>query len=352
MENTVGLKKASQAVSGFIGAALLCTGMAANAQLLQVATVFPETDFSSQILKRWMDGVTAETDGRIKFRTHWAGSLVGNKMLDGMNDGVVDVALSFTPYVSGEIIDLAPLDVPFSFPVESDGLAKFNREALPILDSIYEKRGSRVVSAPPVLLPDPVTCSDRFVSDAEKWQGVKIRTAGRWQAETIKRWGGSPVVLAASDLYTGLKLGTIDCTLMVYNGVLSLKLYEPAKYVTRVDHSIAFGTINVANATWDRLSEADHKIMLEVGQQAMDWGIAEYAKAYVSTMDKLIDAGADMCVPKQAEFDRLVKAANDVFTVEIEPNVTPDGKQLIELINRYRDQVVVLPTVGPMKECP
>lgn len=352
MKKAFELKKASQLISGFIGAALLCTGVAANAQLLQVATAFPETDFSSQILKQWMNGVTEKTDGRIKFRAHWAGSLVGNKMLDGMNDGVVDVALSFTPYVSGEIIDLAPLDVPFSFPLDSKGLADFNKEALPILDAIYEKRGSRVVSAPPVLLPDPVTCSDRFVSDADKWQGVKIRTAGRWQAETIKRWGGSPVVLAASDLYTGLKLGTIDCALMVYNGVLSLKLYEPAKYVTRVDHSIAFGTINVANTTWERLPEADRQIMLEVGQQAMDWGIAEYAKTYVSTMDKLVEAGAEMCVPKQAEFDRLVAAANDVFKVEIEPNVSPDGKQLIELINRYRDQVVVLPTAGPIKECP
>lgn len=352
MHKIFGLKKARQLIGGFIGAALLSTGVAANAQLLQVATAFPETDFSSQILKHWMDGVTAKTDGRIKFRAHWAGSLVGNKMLDGMNDGVVDVALSFTPYVSGEIIDLAPLDVPFSFPLDSNGLAAFNKEALPILDAIYDKRGSRVVSAPPVLLPDPVTCSDRFVSDASKWQGVKIRTAGRWQAETIKRWGGSPVVLAASDLYTGLKLGTIDCALMVYNGVLSLKLHEPAKYITRVDHSIAFGTINVANTTWNRLSEADRKIMLEVGQESMDWGIAEYAKTYVSTMDKLVAAGADMCVPKQAEFDRLVAAANDVFKVEIEPNVTADGKQLIDLINRYRDQVVALPTVGPIKECP
>ena len=309
-------QKVGKWLAGSVAALAIFSG-SAQAQTLQFATAFPETDFSSQLVKRWTDGVTEKTNGRVKFRIHWAGSLVGNKMVDGMKDGVVDAALSFTPYVSGEIIDLAPLDVPFSFPLDTKGLAAFNKEAMPILDAIYEKRGSRVVAAPPVLLPDPVTCTKDFVSSADKWKGVKIRTAGRWQAETIKRWGGSPVVLAPGDLYTAMNLGTVDCTLMIYNGVLSLKLFEPAKFITRVDHSIAFGTINVANTTWKRLSDADRKIMLSVGEEVMAWGIAEYAKVYVSTMDKLVAAGAKMCVPKQAEFDRLIAAANDVFKVEI-----------------------------------
>jgi TRAP-type C4-dicarboxylate transport system substrate-binding protein len=342
-------------LTGLLVASVALTALGVQplkAQTLQFATAFPETDFSSQLVKRWTDGVTEKTNGRIKFRIHWAGSLVGNKMVDGMKDGVVDAALSFTPYVSGEIIDLAPLDVPFSFPMDSEGLASFNRAAVPILDAIYQKRGSRVVAAPPVLLPDPVTCSKDFVSSADKWKGVKIRTAGRWQAETIKRWGGSPVVMAISDVYTGLNLGTVDCTLMIYNGVLSLKLFEPAKFITRVDHSVAFGTFNVANTVWNRLSEADRKVMLNVGQEVMDWGIAEYAKTFVTTLDRLVAAGAQMCVPKQAEFDRLVAAANDVFKVEIEPKVTPDGKRLIELIGTYRDRVVARPSVGPMRECP
>lgn len=344
-------KKFGKWLAGSV-AALAFFSVSAQAQTLQFATAFPETDFSSQLVKRWTDGVTEKTNGRIKFRIHWAGSLVGNKMVDGMKDGVVDAALSFTPYVSGEIIDLAPLDVPFSFPLDTKGLSSFNKEAMPILDAIYEKRGSRVVSAPPVLLPDPVTCAKDFVSSADKWKGVKIRTAGRWQAETIKRWGGSPVVLAPGDLYTALSMGTVDCTLMIYNGVLSLKLYEPAKFITRVDHSIAFGTINVANTVWKRLSEADRKIMLSVGEDVMAWGIAEYAKVYVDTMDKLAAAGARMCVPKQAEFDRLIASANDVFKVEIEPKASVDGKRLIELINKYRPQVTARPTAGPMQECP
>jgi len=346
------LSQGTRWLRGIVFGASTFIAAGASAQTLQFATAFPESDFSSVLVKRWTEGVTAETGGRIKFRIHWAGSLVGNKMVDGMRDGVVDAALSFTPYVSGEIVDLAPLDVPFSFPTEPKALGDFNRDAQPILDAIYEKRGSRVVAVPPVLLPDPVTCRDRFVSGPEQWKGVKIRTAGRWQAETIKRWGGSPTVIPPGELYTALDRGTVDCTLMIYNGVLSLKLYEPAKFVTRNDHSIAAGSINVSNAVWNKLSEADRKVMLKVGADVSQWGISEYSRIFGETLKRLSDAGARFCVPDAKEFARLVAAANDVFEKEITPKASADGKRLIELINRYRSQVVTRPTAGDTAACP
>ena len=129
-------QKVGKWLAGSVAAMVIFSG-SAQAQTLQFATAFPETDFSSQLVKRWTDGVTEKTNGRVKFRIHWAGSLVGNKMVDGMKDGVVDAALSFTPYVSGEIIDLAPLDVPFSFPLDTKGLAAFNKEAMIIFDAIF-----------------------------------------------------------------------------------------------------------------------------------------------------------------------------------------------------------------------
>lgn len=334
------------------GAAAMLFAAAASAQTLQFASPFPEADFTSQFLKRWTEGVTKETGGRITFRLHWAGSLVGNKMVDGMRDGVVDGALTFTPYVSGEILDLAPMDVPFSYPLEIKGLTAFHREALPLVDAIYEKKGSRAVAAPPMLLPDPLTCADRFLSGPDKWQGALVRTAGRWQAESVKRWGGSPVVLAPADLYSALERKTVNCTLMVYNIVKSMKLYEPAKFITRVDHSIAFGSINVSNRTWAKLSEGDRAIMRKVGEELLTWGSAEYTRAYAATMEDLKGLGAKFCVPNQKEFDRLIAAANDVLDKEISGKTSPDGTKLIELIKRYRPSVTARPQVGDMTPCP
>src|SRR6056297_1050469 len=165
--------------------ALLCvpfTAKSAPAETLQFATMFPESDFSSEMVKRWTEGVTERTDGRIQFRIHWGGSLVPSAgLLDGLRDGTIDAALQFSSYVSGEIIDLAVLEVPFSWPQDREGSLAFHQEVMPIVDDIYAEYGSRVVSAPPVLLPNPVTCSDRFLSGPDQWAGALVRTAGRWQ---------------------------------------------------------------------------------------------------------------------------------------------------------------------------
>jgi len=108
----------------------------------------------------------------------------------------------------------------------------------------------------------------------------------------------------------------------------------------------------VSNAVWNKLSEADRKVMLKVGADVAQWGIAEYSRIFGETLKRLADAGARFCVPDAKEFSRLVAAANDVFEKEITPKASADGKKLIELINRYRSQVVTRPTTGDTAACP
>lgn len=327
------------------------TSVNAQEMTLQATTVLPEADFSSEILKRWMDTVTKDTDGRIKFRAHWSGSLVGPKMIDGMQDGTVDVVLAVSAYASGNIIDLAVLDIPFSLPMSRDALEKFNNEVLPIIDTIYAREGSRAVSAPPMFLPDALICKDRFAGNAAAWDGVRIRSAGRWQAETVKRWGGSPVVLGLADLYTGLDRGTVDCSLMIYNAIGSLKLYEVAPQITRIDHSISFGTINVSNLVWDKLSEADRKVMRDAGLEAMTWGFDLWQRKYHESVEQLPGKGVTFCVPSDAEFDRLVTGADGVIESELKGKTGPEGAKLIAIVEKYRPYARARPRNGDVTVC-
>lgn len=343
---------------GTVGAAALAlavalgmpAGGAAAKTTLQATTVFPESDFSSQVLLRWADLVTERTEGRIDFRYHWAGSLVGNKTLDGLRDGVVDVAIQFTPYVSGDIIDLGVLDIPFSFPLDAEGLAAFHREVKPHVANIYAKHGSQVVSATPIILPNPLTCSDRFLTGPDQWNGALVRAAGRWQAESIKAWGGSPVVIPPAELYTALERGTANCTLMVYNGVNSLKLYEVAPQITRIDHSIAFGTINVSDAAWSRISEEDRKIMQEAGDEIVAWASQQTNDRLAAVIEDLSAKGAKFCTPGDAEFERLVGAVDKVID-SIRSEVSEDGAAIIKIVDSYRGRVTAKPSIGPNNPC-
>jgi TRAP-type C4-dicarboxylate transport system substrate-binding protein len=323
---------------------------AAAQTTLRATSVFPESDFSSQVLLQWVTRVNARTGGRYNVRHHWAGSLVGNKTLDGLRDGVVDIAVQFTPYVSGDIIDLGVLDIPFSFPLDAQGLAAFHREVKPYVTNIYARHGSRVVAATPIILPNPLTCKDRFLTGPDRWNGAVVRAAGRWQAASITAWGGSPVVIAPGELYSALDRGTANCTLMVYNGVNSMKLYEVAPRITRIDHSIAFGTINIAQSTWDRIPAADRKIMEEVGDEIVSWASEETNRRLAQVIAEMEAAGARFCTPSEAEFARLVSATNSVINT-IRGQVSPDGAAIIRIVDAYRPRVTAKPTIGPNNPC-
>lgn len=338
---------AAVAITGFS----VASPSLADTKVLQATSIFGETDFSSDVLRRWAELVLERTEGRYEFRYHWAGSLVGNKTLDGMSDGIVDVAVQFTPYVSGDIIDLGVLDIPFSFPLDAEGLAAFHREVRPFVTEIYKNYGSQVVSATPIILPNPLTCSDRFLSDEGKWSGVIVRAAGRWHSETIRAWGGSPVVISPGELYSALDRGTADCTLMVYNGVNSMKLYEVAPKITRVDHSVAFGTINVSDAAWEQIPEEDRKIMLEVGDEIVTWAAEETNRRLEGVIDEMAAGGAEYCTPTSQEFERLVAATDGVID-SIRDQVSDNGAAIIEVVDRYRSSVITQPAVGPNNACP
>lgn len=346
-----GLRGALAAATFAVAAAFSLGPQGAAAQTnLQATSIYPESDFSSEVLRQWVSRVNERTEGRYNVRYHWAGSLVGNKTLDGLRDGVVDIAVQFTPYVSGDIIDLGVLDIPFSFPLDAEGLAEFHRDVKPYVGNIYAKHGSHVVSATPIFLPNPLTCKDRFLTGPDKWSGAVVRAAGRWQAASITAWGGSPVVIPPGELYSALDRGTANCTLLVYNGVYSMKLYEVAPRITRIDHSIAFGTINIAQSTWNRIPEADQKIMEEVGDEIVAWASEETNRMLAEVIAQMEAAGAQFCTPSDEEFARLVSAAYSVID-SIRGEVSEDGAAIIRIVDEYRPRVTAKPSIGPNNPC-
>lgn len=317
---------------------------------LQVATALPESDVSSRALKRWGDTIEQKTGGRIKFRYHWAGALVGNKMFDAVRDGTVDVALQWTSYISGELPDVAILEVPFTFPTDEQPMVAFHKEVDPILREIYAPHKHHMVGSLPILMADPVSCRSKFLAGPEDWKGRLVRTAGRWQAETIKLWGGSPVVFALGDLYAALQRGTVDCTLLVYNLLEAFKLYEVAPYLTRIDHSINYGTININADVWKKFSPGDQQVVMQVGQEVLVWGAHELKSQEDAVLKRLAQKGAKFCTPGPGELQRLVAAADSVREA-IGKQVTPKGRQVMEVAARYRLQTAAGPKLGDTAPC-
>jgi TRAP-type C4-dicarboxylate transport system substrate-binding protein len=313
----------------------------------------PETDLASVAYKHWAQLIDERTGGRIKFQFFWAGSLLTQtQMFQGVRDGLADFAGPAMSYVSGQIPDVALFEVPFAYPTEQDLTLQFHRDVQPILDDIFSKDfNQRLVFANPATTPDPVSCRDKHLDSEQKWRGTLLRTAGRWQARTAEAWGAKSVVIDLGDAYTAIQRGTADCLLLVYNLIDSFKLYEVAKYITRIDHSINLQAATVNLDTWNKVPKEDQEILVQAGRETQDFIMAQRADFVTKTVDKFKGLGVRICTPSQQELARL-RSATEPVLAEIAQLQTDKGKQIQQMARDARAKVKQIgPAEGDMTPC-
>ncbi len=109
--------------------------------------------------------------------------------------------------------------------------------------------------------------------------GYKVRGTPTYGG-VFKMLGASPVVLPPGEIYTSLEKGLVDGAAWPTFGMTNYRWNEVAKYLLRP----AFGTttqlIFAHKATWDRLGEADRKIVLAE--------ITKLEDAYTRAFDKVM----------------------------------------------------------------
>ncbi|HEX6513484.1 MAG TPA: TRAP transporter substrate-binding protein [Chloroflexota bacterium] len=322
----------------------------------KLATGFPQTDFSAQGLQHWADMVGERTGGRIKFQFFWAASLLNTTQLfQGIRDGLADFGDPATSFTSGQVPDVASFEVPFSYPLDNDHTLPFYREIEPVMDQIYSSAGRQHIvwmEDATSSIPSVVTCKNKFLDSAQAWQGALVRTAGKWQGATAERWGAKPVVIDLSEAYSAIQRGTADCLLFTYSLLDSFKMYEVAKNLTRIDHSVNLATVDVNADSWNKLPAADQQILKQAGTETEDWLLGQRTQVIDQSLNHLKQMGMNMCVPTQQELARL-RAATEPVLADIAKTQTDKGKRLQDISKKYRDMVKTPgPVQGDMTPCP
>jgi TRAP-type C4-dicarboxylate transport system substrate-binding protein len=322
----------------------------------KVATTFPQTDFGVQGLQHWTELVGQRTGGRIKFQLFYASSLLNaTQLFQGIRDGLADFGDPATSYASGQIPDVASFEVPFSYPLDNDHTLPLYREIEPVMDQIYTTAGKQHIvwmNDSTSTIPSVVSCKNKFLDSEQAWQGTLVRTAGKWQGVTAQAWGAKPVVIDISEAYSAIQRGTADCLLFTYSLLDSFKMYEVAKNLTRIDHSVNLATVDANLDTWNKLPPADQQILTAAGRETEDWLREQRIQVLDQSLAHLKQMGMSMCVPSQTELKRLRTATEGVLA-EVAKQQTDKGKQLQDISKKYRDMVTTLgPTSGDQTPCP
>jgi TRAP-type C4-dicarboxylate transport system substrate-binding protein len=112
-------------------------------------------------------------------------------------------------------------------------------------------------------------------------KGRKIRGTQSYFG-VIKALGGAPVVLPTGEVYSALEKGVVDGACMPAAGMLTLKLFEVAKFALRPTFGSSNTIVAINLDRWNKLAKAEQDVLTDAGRRLefeMPWiGQEIYAK--------------------------------------------------------------------------
>jgi TRAP-type C4-dicarboxylate transport system substrate-binding protein len=323
--------KASARLIGAAIVVLICSVTATLAQTFEFAVWFSDRDFYADHVRKWASEVEKRTEGRVKIKLHFSGSLVPAKeTVNAVRNGAAGGGTTSISFVAGLVRPVSYMEPLLWIPANPEIALHTMQQLLEPSRSLLEKRGLKLMFTFPS--SGLVTnCVNGHVKTVADFKGKKVRAAGRWQGIQLSAVGGAPVAIDPGEVYIALQNKTVDCMMFLANLTLSSKDYEVAPYITywRDGANASMYYLNLDQ--WNKVSPADQKIMLQVSDEILIEGTPKIEEFQVQAINELEKAGAKVYRATDQEISDMKKAMSAVWK-EVEKVAGPEGKPFADVI--------------------
>lgn len=280
---------------------------------LVFATGEAETSPNAVSAKWFMDEVTERTDGKVTWKSHYAGSLLpSTEIAAGVKDGRIDAGILTSPYDPANFPLYNVGYVPFS---ESNtvGAARALRRMYEENDAIRaeaERNNAHFLihvgstNASTVATKTPITTLDDF-------DGLKVRVIGSL-AKGLAIGGANPIAIPVEETFEALERGVIDG--IAGSNIASLVTYSlpqtaPQTYFLPTGHYSGSIGMMLSKQQWDSLPDDVRTVMEEVQDEHYETMPEVSMKREAESCDAVIKMGGDVdwFPAEQAERDAWVK---------------------------------------------
>lgn len=153
---------------------------------------------------------------------------------------------------------------------------------------------------------------ERPVLSPSDLEGLKIRTQESASAiRLVGALGGSPTPIAWGELYSALQQGVVDGA---ENNPPSFHLsrhYEVCKHYVLDEHTAVPDVLLIGTGTWDRLTEADQKLVEDAAKSSSLLQRELWATASKEALDAVAAAGVTVHRPDKSAFAEKVQPLLD-----------------------------------------
>lgn len=300
---------------------------------LKMAHQWPDdkADYVVAAGKRFAEEVAKASNNQILIDTFPAESLV--KALNthtALKNGAVDLAIYPYIYAAGAIPELNLVLLPGLWKTHEDVFRFRTSEAWKKLEQKTETYGFKTLSW--IQISGGVASTTKPVKLPSDISGLKARAAGKMMEFALQKAGASTVSMASSETYNAMQLGLLNAVWTSSGTFGAFRLYEVAKYYISPEEYSIYYTIEpiaISMKTWNRLSSAQQKIMLDVGK-SLEQASFEAAKKDDQRVAKLFsDSGAQVTKMTLAEWDQWQKLFRE-YSFEKFRKEIPNGSELLD----------------------
>lgn len=298
----------------------------------KIQASFPESDCDWYVtLKRYKEVVEEASNGLIEFKIFPVGTLVEP---DSIVDAVANGAIQGGHIIGGTAADRAPSCLGTEMPFGVRNLKEhyeihFQRGLMDIMREEYEKRNLYLLT---------VGCSGQVVFDStfpvnalSDLKGKKIWAIPN--ALWLTEFGASPVEVPGMDMYSALKLGTIDGFTWTIGELEFGNFKEVVKYVMQ-PRLLTPGTHLLLNLkTWRKLNPELQQKILEAFKEKQISISEEYAAYDAKSIKASKEYGVKFLELPPGEVSKM-KAAAQAFWKEVE-GMSPAAAKMIKAYKEF-----------------
>ena len=247
----------------------------------------------------WFAKIEKETNGRVKFKPFWGGTLIGmtGDSIDEVVKGVVDIGL-ISAGMARAGYDIAKGSyILFSGANIKDGYRIFTeiRKKYPEIEKEY--KGLKVLSWNSGI--EYQLISRKPVRRLADMKGMRIKTNGE-TIGVLKELGVEGVIMSMSDVYMSMQKGVLDGAFVPASTLRSMRFTEVAKYMTYFNHYRAHtGSRVMSLTTWNKLPPDIQKVF----ENDIEWFSIEGDRYFIEEDD----VGKDLGKKSGMEFINLPK---------------------------------------------
>jgi len=322
-------------------AAVLLAAQAAWAQDIQERTLRwghlqPKDHPVSAGTNKFAQIVEQKSGGRIKVK-EFPNSALGSELQQqaALQGGTQEMMSASTTTLVGIVKEFGVLDFPFLFANEHEADAMLDGpigqrllDRLPehgLVGLAYWENGFR-----------NVTNSKRPITRAEDLEGLKIRVMQNpVYLETFKTVHANPVPMAFGELFTALESRTVDAQENPYSIILGNKFNEVQKYLSITRHSYNAFIVLMSRQTWDKLSQAEKKIVQDAAIEARAYERQVARAAAGRDLETLKARGMqvnEVAPPEIARMRDMLKPVSEKFAASYDPAFVRDFNAEMERI--------------------